>query len=228
MVIALYHLWREDRCHDLGAETNLMTRQRQRPCGILRRESALTLMVHDNGDGRGAWLNCPRTFPTVMMRTPRLRLRGKATDDDADLGRRIGDTGTVMLRYGLVLILLTIGGTKWTAAEAEAIRPWVANSPFLSWMYSIASTHVASELIGIIEVVAALMIALRHWLPRATVVGSALAAGMFVVTLSFLVTTPNQSPDAQGFLMKDFFLLGAAIVSTGEALEASTRSRGQT
>ena len=42
-----------------------------------------------------------------------------------------------------------------------------------------------------------------------------------LVTLSFLVTTPNQGPDAQGFLIKDFFLLGAAIWSAGEALQAS-------
>jgi hypothetical protein len=35
--------------------------------------------------------------------------------------------------------------------------------------------------------------------PEATVVGSVLAAGMFVITLSFLVTAPNQMLDAQGF-----------------------------
>jgi reactive chlorine resistance protein C len=46
---------------------------------------------------------------------------------------------------------------------------------------------------------------------------------MFLITLSFLFTTPNQSPDAQGFLMKDFFLLGAAVWSTGEALQAAAR-----
>ena len=34
----------------------------------------------------------------------------------------------------------------------------------------------------------------------------------------------QSSPDAQGFLMKDFFLLGAAIWSAGEALQASTHN----
>jgi uncharacterized membrane protein YkgB len=75
-----------------------------------------------------------------------------------------------------------------------------------------------------IEIVTALLIGVRRWLPAAAVVGSILASVMFLVTLSFLVTTPNQSPDAQGFLMKDFFLLGAAIWSAGEALQASTRT----
>lgn len=126
-----------------------------------------------------------------------------------------------MLRYGLVAILLMIGATKWTPAEAEAIRPWVADSPFLSWVYRVASVQGGSEIVGSIEIIAAVLIGLRLWFPKATVAGSALAGGMFLITLSFLVTTPHQSPDAQGFLMKDFFLLGAAIWSAGEALQAS-------
>ena len=126
-----------------------------------------------------------------------------------------------MLRYGLVAILLMIGATRWTPAEAEAIRPWVADSPFLSWVYRVASVQGGSEIVGSIEIIAAVLIGLRLWFPKATVAGSALAGGMFLITLSFLVTTPHQSPDAQGFLMKDFFLLGAAIWSAGEALQAS-------
>jgi len=50
------------------------------------------------------------------------------------------------------------------------------------------------------------------------------ASIMFLTTLSFLVTTPNQSPDAQSFPIKDFFLPGAAIWIAGEALQASTRT----
>jgi len=141
-----------------------------------------------------------------------------------DIGARVQTIGTAMLRYGLVAILLMIGAMKWTAAEAEAIQPWVSGSPFLSWIYQVASVQLGSELIGMIEIVTALLIGVRRWLPAAAVVGSILASVMFLVTLSFLVTTPNQSPDAQGFLMKDFFLLGAAIWSTGEALQASTRT----
>lgn len=142
-----------------------------------------------------------------------------------DIGLRVQNTGAAMLRYGLVAILLMIGATKWTPAEAEAIRPWVANSPFLSWIYSVSSVQVGSEIIGVIEILAAVLIGVRRWFPTATVAGSILACGMFLITLSFLVTTPNQSPDAQGFLMKDFFLLGAAVWSAGEALHASRGDR---
>jgi uncharacterized membrane protein YkgB len=141
-----------------------------------------------------------------------------------NIGVRLQHIGTAMLRYGLVVILLMIGATKWTAAEAAAIRPWVLGSPFLSWIYGVVSVQAGSEVIGSIEIVTALLIASRRWFPIAAVAGSILASIMFLITLSFLVTTPNQSPDAQGFLMKDFFLLGAAIWSAGEALKASARS----
>lgn len=141
------------------------------------------------------------------------------------IGARVQTIGTTLLRYGLAAMLLMGGASKWTPAEAEAIRPWVSRSPFLSWIYNVATVQGGSEIIGIIEVTAALLIVVRHWFPRATVVGSSLAIMTFVITLSFLVTTPHQSPDAQGFLMKDFFLLGAAIWSTGEALDASRRAQ---
>ena len=137
-----------------------------------------------------------------------------------DIGVRVERGGTAMLRYGLVAILLMIGMTKWTSAEATAIQPWVANSPFLSWIYSVLSVQSGSELIGTMEIATALLIAMRRWSPMAAVVGSVLAVGTFLITLSFLLK-PNQSPDAQGFLMKDVFLLGAAVWSTGEALVAS-------
>jgi uncharacterized membrane protein YkgB len=142
-------------------------------------------------------------------------------------GALMKNAGTAMLRCALVAILLMVGASKWTAAEAEAIRPWVADSPFLSWIYHVASVQRGSEIIGSIEIMTAVLIAIRRWLPAATVAGSVLAASMFLITLSFLVTIPNQSPDAQGLLMKDFFLLRAAIWSAGESLEASTQSRGR-
>jgi uncharacterized membrane protein YkgB len=41
---------------------------------------------------------------------------------------------------------------------------------------------------------------------------------MFLATLSFLVTTPGLDSGTQGFIMKDVFLLGAAVRSAGEAL----------
>ncbi|PYO93340.1 MAG: hypothetical protein DMD58_00365, partial [Gemmatimonadetes bacterium] len=53
------------------------------------------------------------------------------------------------------------------------------------------------------------------------------AAGMFVVTLSLLVTTPGVLAPTNpmgGFLMKDVILLGAALFTSGEALRATRGS----
>ena len=66
-------------------------------------------------------------------------------------------------------------------------------------------------------------------------VGSGLAAGMFLTTLSFLVTTPGWEPNLGGFpalsampgqfLLKDIVLLGGALWTAGEALEAARLRR---
>ena len=152
---------------------------------------------------------------------------------------RPGDTITAIgggiLRYGLVGILLYLGTFKFTQTEAEAIRPLLEFSPLTSWLYLFTGVQGASNLIGTAEIVTALLLAVRPISPRLTVVGSIGAILTFLVTLSFLVTTPGafeRVPDfpipipglAGGFLIKDVFLLGAAVWSLGEALQAS-RSR---
>ncbi len=130
-------------------------------------------------------------------------------------------TGTLILRYGLVLALLFFGAQKWTRVEAEGIQPLVAHSPFLSWIYHVMSIQRGSELIGIVELAIGLLIAIRHWSPKLCAVGSAGAICMFLTTLSFLVTTPGLDSGTQGFIMKDVFLLGAAVWSAGEALRSA-------
>jgi len=129
-----------------------------------------------------------------------------------------------VLRYGLAALLLLWGGFKFTAFEAEGIRPLIENSPLLRWLYPLFGVRGASSLIGIVELTAALLICARHWQPKLSAVGSLLAAGTFLVTLSFLVTTPGVLAPTNpfgGFLMKDVMLLGAALYTAAEALEVS-------
>ena len=80
-----------------------------------------------------------RPFPSSSV------VRGLATPT------RLEITGTLILRYGLVLTLLFFGGQKWTAAEARGIQTLVAHSPFLSWIYQVMNIQRGSELIGIVE-----------------------------------------------------------------------------
>jgi uncharacterized membrane protein YkgB len=142
--------------------------------------------------------------------------------------RRLAALGRGVLRYGLVALLLLWGAMKFTEFEAQGIRPLVENHPLMSWMIPAFGVRGASAVIGIVELIAVVLIATRSFRPRLSAIGSLIAAATFVVTLSFLFTTPGVfAPDNPmgGFLMKDLILLGAALFTSGEALEASAASR---
>jgi uncharacterized membrane protein YkgB len=141
-------------------------------------------------------------------------------------------TATAVLRYGLVVIIAWFGAFKFTPTEAHAIQPLLANSPLLRWLYRVLDTGGASRVIGIVELVIAGLIASRAWSPRLSAAGSLAAVGMFITTLSFLATTPGAWAHVDGFvvpgeagafLIKDLFLLGAALWTASEALEAALR-----
>ena len=128
-----------------------------------------------------------------------------------------------ILRYSLVVFLVLFGLAKFTEGEALTIQPWIANSPFLSWLYAVTSVQGGSNLIGVIELITGVLLAIRPWWPRASVIGSLGATIAFVITLSFLFTTPDLSPAWSGFLMKDLVLIGAALWTAADALRAIER-----
>jgi uncharacterized membrane protein YkgB len=147
---------------------------------------------------------------------------------------RVEAVGRELTRYGLVVVVAWIGLMKFTAYEAEGIRLYVTNSPLMSWVYELMSVRGFSAVLGVVEVAVALLIAARPFSPRACALGSALAVGMFLTTLSFLVTTPGVwEPSAGGFpalsgkpgqfLLKDLALLGIALWSLGDAWKATQR-----
>jgi uncharacterized membrane protein YkgB len=151
------------------------------------------------------------------------------------ISSRVEAVGQELARYGLVVVVAWIGFMKFTAYEAEGISRYVANSPLMSWVYDFMSHRGFSAVLGVVELTVALLIAARQFSPRACVVGSALAVGMFLTTLSFLATTPGVwEPSAGGFpalsgapgqfLLKDLALLGISLWSLGEAWQASQRS----
>lgn len=133
-----------------------------------------------------------------------------------------------VLRYGLVFLLVLIGATKFTPWEAAAIEPLVRNSPLMSWLPALLGLQGASDLIGAVEIATGLAIAGRRLSPAVSAVGSLVAAGTFLTTLSFLFTTPGAlSPmhPASGFLMKDVVLLGASLATAAEAARAARARR---
>ena len=145
------------------------------------------------------------------------------------MGNRLRTTGIHVARFGLVIVLLWIGGMKFTAYEAEGIKPLVTNSPLMGWVYGFMTVNHFSALLGAVEIAIGVLIALRPIWPLGSAVGSILATGMFLTTLSFLVTTPGWEPSlggfpalsaTGGFLLKDVVLLGVALFTAGEALAA--------
>jgi reactive chlorine resistance protein C len=148
------------------------------------------------------------------------------------MSSRVEAAGRALARYGLVVVVAWIGLMKFTAYEAEGIRPFVANSPLMSWAYGLMSVQGFSAVLGVVEVAIALLIALRPLWPRASALGSALAVGMFLATLSFLLTTPGVWEPSLGgfpalsalpgqFLIKDLALLGISLWTLGEAWQVS-------
>jgi uncharacterized membrane protein YkgB len=85
--------------------------------------------------------------------------------------------------------------------------------------------------LGTLEIVAAILISLRPFSARLSAIGSAMAIVLFCGTLSFLFTTPGVATRFVGpipvlsalpgqFLLKDVVLMGVAIWTLGEALQA--------
>ena len=138
--------------------------------------------------------------------------------------------GGLAARYGLVIVIAWFGGMKFTNYEAHGIQPLVSESPFMSWLYEIFSVYTFSALLGVFEVAAAVLIAVKPWWPRASVVGSALAMLLFAATISFLLTTPGVFEGfplltlTGGFLIKDVALLGISVWTLADARRATRSS----
>ena len=98
--------------------------------------------------------------------------------------------GGLLARYGLVIVIAWYGGLKFMDYEAEGIQPLVSASPFMGWLYDIFSMYTFSALLGVFELAAAGLIAVKPWWPRASLSGSLLGVMLFLATISF--SAPHQ------------------------------------
>jgi uncharacterized membrane protein YkgB len=147
------------------------------------------------------------------------------SDDDRN---RVLSVGVCLLRYGLAVTLMYVGLLKFVEYEAEGVEKYATNSPLTRWLYTYVDSRTAARVIGIWEIIAAGLIMLRSRSANASAVGSAMAVGQFLVTQSFLLTTPGVWQEDRGFpfmtedpgqfLVKDMLSLAAAIILLGEAL----------
>lgn len=119
-------------------------------------------------------------------------------------------------RAAILIVMVWIGGLKIYQYEADGIVPFVANSPLMSFFYSKEApeyqeyknpegktvqknidwhtengTYVFSYGLGTVIIVIGILTFLGIWFPRIGFWGGMLTFGMSLVTLSFLITTPE-------------------------------------
>lgn len=129
-----------------------------------------------------------------------------------------------LLRIGVIVVFLWIGGLKCFKYEADGIIPFIANSPFMRWMigdpagykphmnpegvlnetnrawHEANSTYAVAIFVGTTIVAIGLLLA-AHWIrPELGMLGAVGVIFFSCVTLSFLITTPEVwvSAPAQG------------------------------
>jgi Predicted membrane protein len=152
-----------------------------------------------------------------------------------DLVDRYGRLVTTAGLYAsLVVVYAWFGGMKFTAYEAEGLTGLVGNSPLLSWAPPILGVQGFSSLLGVLELSIGALIAARLVNPVYSILGGLLSAGLFVTTLSFMVSTPGVFVPELGFpaisvapgqfLLKDIGLLAISLWIAVDSLGA-IRSR---
>ncbi|WP_259069126.1 YkgB family protein [Mucilaginibacter sp. X4EP1] len=121
---------------------------------------------------------------------------------------------------GMIAMLLWAGSYKMTAPGAEGIVPLVSNNPLISWHFKLFGPYIGSDIIGLTEIIAALLILTGYWKPKAGIVGGLIASLMFFITSTMVITTPGAIVPVNGisymsflglFLFKDIISLGVAF-----------------
>jgi uncharacterized membrane protein YkgB len=127
-----------------------------------------------------------------------------------------------LLRWALVIIFLWFGGMKFTGYEANGIAPFIANSPFMSWLHALFGIQGVSYVIGVIELATAVALVAGAFNAFASALGAAMSCLTYMTTLTFFLTTPGVAEQtAHGFpaisapigqfLLKDLVLLAASL-----------------
>ena len=127
-----------------------------------------------------------------------------------------------ILRWVMVLIFISFGIQKFTAQSAHGIVWYISNSPLVWWL-SAFGVRGEADLLGIVELTTAALLAAGAFVPLLSALGSLMGVGTFAITWSFFFSTPgvvnwsiSTDPIAWNlmgeFLYKDVALLCVCIV----------------
>ncbi|SKB65627.1 Uncharacterized membrane protein YkgB [Sphingobacterium nematocida] len=172
-----------------------------------------------------------------------------------------------LMRISIFIVMAWIGGLKAFQYEADGIVPFVANSPFMSFFYQKSApeyqtyknpegktvqknidwhqtngTYAFSYALGSVIVVIGLLTLAGIWSAKLGLIGGILTFGMSLVTLSFLVTTPEvYVPNLGGdfatphygfpylsgagrLVLKDIIMLAAGLVVASDSAQRLLKS----
>jgi len=163
-------------------------------------------------------------------------------------------------RIGICIVMVWIGGLKAFQYEADGIVPFVANSPLMSFFYTKDApeykeyknpegktvqknidwhkengTYLFSYGLGSVIIAIGILTLLGIWFSKIGFLGGLLTFGMSLVTLTFLITTPEvyvpnlggDFPTPQyGFpylsgagrlVIKDVIMMGAGLIVASDS-----------
>lgn len=127
-------------------------------------------------------------------------------------------TGYYISLFGAALILIWIGIFKFTPTEANAIKPLVENHFLTFFVYKFVSVQAVSNAIGVIEIIIALLLIFSTKFASLKKFAGIGVIATFLVTLSYLFTTPgvwrlvDGVPVTDFFILKDLMLLGFGLM----------------
>lgn len=160
------------------------------------------------------------------------------------------------MRIAIFIVMAWIGGLKFIPYEADGIVPFVANSPFMSFFYNEPApeykqfrnkegewvpanigwhqqnnTYPFSYGLGIVIIIIGLLTLAGIFHSGLGLVGGLLTTGMSVITLSFLITTPETWVPALGgpdhgfpylsgagrLVLKDIIMMAGGLLCASDA-----------
>jgi uncharacterized membrane protein YkgB len=136
------------------------------------------------------------------------------------LGLMSNDLDYNLLRAAMVIIFLFFGFTKWHQYAAQAMIPFVSNSPFIFWLYPAFGLRGAARFLGASEWTICALLYAGFWDKRFGILGALGSTITFITTLTIIPFMPNGWDPAAGFpamagnvpfLVKDLVLLAVSL-----------------
>ncbi|MCC8170943.1 MAG: YkgB family protein [Parabacteroides sp.] len=120
---------------------------------------------------------------------------------------RLARAGYYLSLSGVVLIMVWIGIFKFTPTEAASIKPLVENHFLLSWLYAVWNVQQVSNLFGVIEIITGLLLLSSLKFDVLRPLAALCLIATFMITISFLFTTPGMWNSVDGVPTTNFMIL---------------------